>query len=468
MSITLTALITEVQARCNALTGSSTIDEVLEVAIAAKKVEQAGGSITRTTLDTELQRVVDLSGGGSQIEDLIALAAANESTSTPPVPGGNTSLPVGSQTFVSTFTPPLLTMSDGSQWLRSGVLLENDDTFTEAETVEHLHVFGSQRLSHVFTYASTDRDDLVVSNGAGTIVAINLSSQPISVSTDNGVTWGAPVVPPTGALCGIAWCGDRFIVATTTHFWYSFNGLNWTQGASYVSTSWSGVRKLVWNGSFALLVSFFTTVQTNLASVRTTDGTTATTNSNHTATGTLTNNFTVVALGDTIFFGEPSVYAARYDNTSHTWFHLQPGGLSHAMGFAKSGSRILALQGVTGITRYSDDNGNTWVVIPASPSATELTRIGYQPNRLVGSGTRIYAATTQNLPYLAYTDDVGQSWKVMQVRERVYALYLRQTNLVLVSGAACIRLNLDSPSCFGLVSEIAPPDSNTVLAVRVK
>lgn len=81
MPVTLTTLITEVQARCNALNGSSTISAVIDAAIAAKKVERAGGSITRTTLDTELQRVVNLSGGGSQIEDLIALAASVEQSS---------------------------------------------------------------------------------------------------------------------------------------------------------------------------------------------------------------------------------------------------------------------------------------------------------------------------------------------------------------------------------------------------
>ncbi len=80
---TLTALIAEVQARCNALTGSSTVSDVLDCAIAAKKVENAGGSVTRTTLDTELQRVITASGSGSAIEDLIALAATQVASAAP-------------------------------------------------------------------------------------------------------------------------------------------------------------------------------------------------------------------------------------------------------------------------------------------------------------------------------------------------------------------------------------------------
>lgn len=78
MSVTLTNLTAEVQARCNALNGTSSVTQVIDAAIAAKKVEMAGGSITRTNLDTYIQSFVTASGGGSQIEDLIALAASLE------------------------------------------------------------------------------------------------------------------------------------------------------------------------------------------------------------------------------------------------------------------------------------------------------------------------------------------------------------------------------------------------------
>lgn len=78
MPVTLTNLTAEVQARCNALNGASSVTQVIDAAIAAKKVEMAGGSITRTNLDTYIQSFVTASGGGSQIEDLIALAASLE------------------------------------------------------------------------------------------------------------------------------------------------------------------------------------------------------------------------------------------------------------------------------------------------------------------------------------------------------------------------------------------------------
>ena len=85
MSVTLTTLITETQTRCDALTNFSTISEIIDCGISAKKVEMAGGVITRTTLDTQIQRAVNLSGGSSAIEDLIALAACVEIRATPKV-----------------------------------------------------------------------------------------------------------------------------------------------------------------------------------------------------------------------------------------------------------------------------------------------------------------------------------------------------------------------------------------------
>lgn len=78
MPIALTNLTAEIQARCNALTTFSTVNAVIDCAVAAKKLEMAGGSINRTILDTELQRVITASGNGSLIEDLIALAASLE------------------------------------------------------------------------------------------------------------------------------------------------------------------------------------------------------------------------------------------------------------------------------------------------------------------------------------------------------------------------------------------------------
>lgn len=85
---TLTALIAEVQTRCDALTSGSTVSSVIDCAIAAKKVENAGGTLNRTTLDTQIQRVVSASNSSSAIEDLIALAATQSSTVVDSTPVG--------------------------------------------------------------------------------------------------------------------------------------------------------------------------------------------------------------------------------------------------------------------------------------------------------------------------------------------------------------------------------------------
>ena len=73
---TITALVSEVQARANALDGTSTPEEVIETAIAARKVELAGGTLTRTTLDTQINRIIAAFDGSSLIEDMIAMAAS--------------------------------------------------------------------------------------------------------------------------------------------------------------------------------------------------------------------------------------------------------------------------------------------------------------------------------------------------------------------------------------------------------
>lgn len=75
MAIVLTAAIAEVQTRIDALTGASTLDDVLDAAIAAKKMEAGGGTLDRTILDTELNARIAAMGGSTLIEDLILAAA---------------------------------------------------------------------------------------------------------------------------------------------------------------------------------------------------------------------------------------------------------------------------------------------------------------------------------------------------------------------------------------------------------
>lgn len=65
----------EIQTRADALTGTPTDEQVLEVGIAARSVELAGGSISRTVLDVAIQNVIDSVSGAAENADLIALGA---------------------------------------------------------------------------------------------------------------------------------------------------------------------------------------------------------------------------------------------------------------------------------------------------------------------------------------------------------------------------------------------------------
>lgn len=103
MTVDISTLTIEVQTRCNALTNSSTAKEVIEQGIAAKKIEQAGGMISRTVLDAQLQRISNLSDGTTTIATLISLAASVEV-----VDSGGGSIPIKkTQLFKTSGTWPL-------------------------------------------------------------------------------------------------------------------------------------------------------------------------------------------------------------------------------------------------------------------------------------------------------------------------------------------------------------------------
>ncbi len=72
----LTNINVEVQDRCDGLTNSSTTKDVINAAIAARKLEIAGGTITRTALDVQIQRILNSVGSSNTFAELISLAAS--------------------------------------------------------------------------------------------------------------------------------------------------------------------------------------------------------------------------------------------------------------------------------------------------------------------------------------------------------------------------------------------------------
>lgn len=460
MAVTLTPLVTEVQTRCDALTNSSTVSEIIDAAIAAKKVAMADGVVNRTVLDAQIQRIINASGSGSLIEDLIALAAANERKTSP---GGSGSLPVGFQTMVSRFSPSLMTLADGSQWLKSGVLVENDDTFGEAESVPHLCVYGGAEIS--IGSSGYTRNDKLITDGNGIIVALGNS---LRVSADGGVTWGDPNagLPASTLLCG-AWCGDRFILAyqdgggSNTALWYSNNGIDWTKGATFSRVHGTAVS-LAWNGSFAMFVACSATA---FSAFRTLDGG-LTVISSGSGSGTFTaDSFYVKALGDDFYcFGST---AFRYDNSTNAWTSLSSSGLGSATGMAKIGSRLVALQSATGQIRYSDDNGGSWTVVSAS---AELAKIPITVSGLAQMGNQVYGipAPDNTMPYLPYFDATELRWNVLHASAAIRRVYPDSGLLSYTNMNNAAPFNPNRPDYFGLATEIAPPDSNQVMAVRVK
>ncbi|WP_331352567.1 hypothetical protein [Cellvibrio sp. UBA7671] len=199
-----TVLKNELQARINALTNASSIDSVLETAIAAKKVELIGVDITRTNLDAQIQRIVNALDPASAIEDLMVVAA---------------SLQKDDETIIGDIRP-LLYQGDqfidekGRHWLIEGKL-HTAEGYEEAFAIQSLKNYGKE----VFFPESetlTKSPRQCARDGAGNIVIACNSSSYVLVSNNTGDSFelvehshGAPVV-------GVVHIGGHFILASNS------------------------------------------------------------------------------------------------------------------------------------------------------------------------------------------------------------------------------------------------------------
>lgn len=210
MAITLTTLTAEVQTRCNALTNGSTAKEVIQAGIAAKKVEQAGGSITRTILDTQLTRIANASNSGSSFADLIALAASAE----PSTEMAGYIAAIGSLQLMAGYNPasmPIEIVDEvGVKWLKTGVLATSS-TYPALAAKAHLkhHEIVTQGT------VSSSKRGWAISGNVHVFVSLGnvlSSTYPLVYSLDDGVTI---VTKSTGLDADFT---PMYIEYTGTHF----------------------------------------------------------------------------------------------------------------------------------------------------------------------------------------------------------------------------------------------------------
>ena len=109
----------------------------------------------------------------------------------------------------------LLTMADGSQWLRGGLLLPAA-SYSEAASVAHLR-------AHQFTPANTQATAAtsIATNGAGTFVVVSPQGGTyLYVSYNHGQTWAqvAHNIPSLVTPCAVLWTGTRFLAVGNDSF----------------------------------------------------------------------------------------------------------------------------------------------------------------------------------------------------------------------------------------------------------
>lgn len=161
------------------------------------------------------------------------------------------STPVGSF-MPSPIANALLTLADGSQWLRAGLALAAAG-YVQAATVAHLR-------AHRFTRTATQASALVsalATNGSGTFVAVVPGDATnVYTSTDGGQTWTARAHNIGIGACAIVWTGARFVAVgnnatTDVKAATSPDGVTWTLSsiATGLTATTAGTVDIAWDGS---------------------------------------------------------------------------------------------------------------------------------------------------------------------------------------------------------------------------
>jgi hypothetical protein len=200
----LTVIKTQLQTRIDALTNGSTLDDILDIAIAAKQAELIGVKITRTNLDTQLQRIANAVTAGSPIEDLIVIAASLKKE--------DDAIIGEIREFI--YRGDKFTDEKGREWLREGKL-HTVAGYDEAYAIAALRSYGrevyvptSKTITHTPRQCARD--------GLGNLVIACGSSDYVLVSHDNGNTILLVEHNHDEPVTGVVFVGTHFILASNT------------------------------------------------------------------------------------------------------------------------------------------------------------------------------------------------------------------------------------------------------------
>ncbi|WP_039918890.1 hypothetical protein [Cellvibrio mixtus] len=383
MTILIAPINNEIQARCNALNNDSTLDDVRDLAIAAKIVELAGGSLNKIVLSEQIQRMINLSGAGSEIENLIALASALIKA-----PEAIDPLPIG---ILAPFVEQDIHFTDSNfrEWLKTGYISTDVASYPDAlrsyipgntsvanaipnSSAVLYHSASNLWLCASSTAAYSSPDHITWTNRGNfnitkmielpTGKVIGVSGSSTYHHTDDGINWLAK----TGQNAGFS-----KIVPTINGYWYGCNSTQtgWAKDAGTITvvpvasgTAWQDI-------AYSPELNRLVMVGTNLCQ----------TNDAAFAGSWTTRTIPAGVYASVVWFPEAKMFIAVATSGAWStspdginWIAREMFGVAVTDLFYDKFTRTVFGSGAAGTFVYTRD-GHTWVSVGAGTASGKMT-----------------------------------------------------------------------------------------------
>lgn len=444
----------EVQDRADALTGGSTVTEVIEVGIAARSVELAGGEIDRTILDPQIQAKLDDSDSASEIAELIALGA----TIPPAVAaaGGSYIGEVGMFPVVNPFME--FTTADGGTWLPSGNVIPVAQAPSLADYDQFCSVAtGNPVFSGDGTLTASNQKTLI-HNGANAAILFVMPSNPdpnntvtpyIWATLDNGTTWARRTINTGGAggirLLGWRWDGTGFRifwrVQNSGVFQHRLTLTDLAAAGPYSVTSITPLASestsiygagIVWDGSQYIFCGL-NSIGSQITVSTSADGVTFSSTAVRTVTSGLTSGTQPRACA--VYYTDRLVVVAGGDNVQCRGTYSTDGGTSFSPSYLVPGT--YSNQHLPQFTDYVYEGGSLYMnssdaslrvyrvysndlSMASTPNLVANANINRTSSRVVRLGVGEYLfcgaagySDSQQRPYIQRTTDSGATWQLI-------------------------------------------------------
>ena len=188
MSTVTTQLKTELQSRINAVTGATSLPDLIKLRSAAR-----GLQLNETPLNTQLTTRIAALSPATSLDDLFKNALALSVYNNPTVIGE-----------IKVFNSDLDVITDtyGSIWLRAGVITYDTASYPDAQKLPLINADPSVVTPITHSALSNITQKRIASNGS---VAVAINSAGTSLTRFTNFTAAGTNIPGTGALSGATW-----------------------------------------------------------------------------------------------------------------------------------------------------------------------------------------------------------------------------------------------------------------------